>query len=254
MIAVNLLDLIRNPGTVVMSINRTAGLQLFQGELIVQRHKNVEISFKKVKYSCEHLKGSKTGQLYLTNFRVFFVNDKKNDMLQNLSMPFKLIKDFEIKQPVFGANHLEGKINAEEGGGWQGSAEFQIVFKAGGAIEVGQELVKLAKNPQMMYVAQPTMIYAGVPPPGPQFQPAPSYAPPPAGYHPVAPPMYAPPDYPQQPVAQGGQYPPQPQPQPNYGMDPKAQEAYGSGAGYLPPGYSNPAGNPPPYDSSKKDQ
>lgn len=175
-------------------------------------------------------------------------------------MPFTLIKDFEIKQPVFGANHLEGKILAEEGGGWQGSAEFEMSFKAGGAIEVGQELIKLAKNPRAMYIAQPTVIFGAAPPPvapypsAPGYAPppvapypsAPSYAPPPAGYNPVAPPMYTP-SYPPQPGI--NQYPPQPQ-----AMETKAQEAFASGSNYLPPGYSNPAGNPPPYDSSKKNQ
>lgn len=242
-----------------MSMNRSVGLQLGEGEIIVQRHKDVEISFKKSKYSCEHLKGTKHGHLYLTNYRMFFVNDKKNDMLQNFSMPFTLIKDFEIKQPVFGANHIEGKVLSEQGGGWQGSAEFEMTFKAGGAVEVGQELVKLAKNPRAMYIAQPTIVFSATPPhpsaPGYGYAPppvapyptAPSYGPPPAGYSPVAPPAYSSSYTPQNGV---NHYPPQPQPP----LDPKAQEAYASGSSYLPPGYGNPAGNPPPYDSSKKNQ
>ncbi|XP_039259645.1 WW domain-binding protein 2-like [Styela clava] len=235
-----------------MSINRSAGLQLFQGELTVQQHKDVELKFKKVKYSSEHLKGSKVGQLYLTNFRAFFVNSKTNDMLQNFSMPFKLIKDFEIKQPVFGANHLEGKIMAEEGGGWQGSAEFEMTFKAGGAIEVGESLIKMAKNPRMMYIAQPAPIIVTGVPQGMPIQPG--YAPPPMGYQPTAPPLYS--QYPTQPpYNQGPPIPPYPA-EPSYQpTDPKSQEAMASGSSYLPPGYSAPAQNPPSYyDTTKKDQ
>lgn len=253
-----------------MALNKSQGLQLFQGEITAQHHKDVEVTFKHVKYPCEHLKGSKTGQLYLTNFRVLFVNGKKNDMLQTFSMPFKLIKDFEIKQPMFGANYLEGKILAEDGGGWQGSAKFEIVFKAGGAIEVGQSLVKLAKNPQMMYISRQPMIFSPgatvltttpvaqngyypaqqlYAPPSNGYQP---YAPPPNGYQPTAPPAY------NMPSASNPGMPqpyPQPYPQPPYngmGNDAKAAEAMASSS--LPPGYTTAVAQPPPYDAGKKNQ
>lgn len=242
-----------------MSLNKSQGLQLFQGEITAQHHKDVEITFKHVKYPCEHLKGTKTGQLYLTNFRVFFVNGKSNDMLQTFSMPFKLIKDFEIKQPMFGANYLEGKILAEDGGGWQGSAKFEIVFKAGGAIEVGQSLVKMAKNPQMMYISHQPMIYS----PGATvltttpvaqngyYPPQQPYAaPPPNGYQPTAPPAY------NMPSASNPQMPqPYPQPYPQYNgtaNDAKAAEAMASSS--LPPGYTSAVAQPPPYDAGKKNQ
>lgn len=240
-----------------MSLNKSNGLQLHQGEITIQHESNVEIKFSHVKYSSEHMKGSKCGHLYLTNFRLVFVNDKKNDMMHTFSMPFKLIKDFDIKQPVFGANFLEGKISAEETGGWQGSAKIEITFKSGGAVEFGQKLIEMAKNPRMMYIAspQPPIIITPVPPvaqgyavagssnaycfpaqPTPypaQYQP---YPPPPQPYQSY--PQVAPPMYPQQP-----QNPAYPSP-----ADMKAQEAQASATGHnLPPAYDAAMQTPPPY-------
>ncbi|CAK8683497.1 unnamed protein product [Clavelina lepadiformis] len=148
-----------------MSLNKNVagGIALFQGEMILRESDGVEATFKKFTHSCEHLKGSKRGHVYLTNFRLIFISEKKSDMLRELSMPFKNIKDFEIKQPVFGANYLQGKVIAENQGGWEGSAVFEMVFKDGGAIEIGEKLVDLAtKPPKMMYPAPSVLVCPAV--------------------------------------------------------------------------------------------
>nr|XP_009857700.1 WW domain-binding protein 2-like [Ciona intestinalis] len=234
-----------------MSFNKHMGpgLALFQGEMILMDHENVEMVLKKFSHSCEHLKGQKIGHVYLTNFRLLFVSSKSNDMLRELSMPFKNIKDFEIKQPVFGANYLQGKLNAEPDGGWQGFGIFEMTFKSGGAIEVGQKLVKLATNPpQMMYPAPPVMVYPTASIPGYQVPgstnayafPAQASAPPPPMYQPQAG-AYQPPPYPQQ-----APYPPQ------SSQQAKAMEAQQS---TLPPQYTEQQQAPPKYDEAmKKDQ
>lgn len=36
--------------------------------------------------------------------------------MQSFMMPFYLMKDCEIKQPVFGANYIKGAVKAEAGG------------------------------------------------------------------------------------------------------------------------------------------
>lgn len=36
--------------------------------------------------------------------------------MQSFVMPFYLLKDCEIKQPVFGANYIKGTVKAEAGG------------------------------------------------------------------------------------------------------------------------------------------
>lgn len=40
--------------------------------------------------------------------------------MQSFMMPFYLMRDCEIKQPVFGANYIKGTVKAEAGGRWQG--------------------------------------------------------------------------------------------------------------------------------------
>nr|CAB3267674.1 WW domain-binding protein 2-like [Phallusia mammillata] len=202
-----------------MTLNQCTGTQLFlsPGEMIIRQEENVNVTFKKFTHSNEHMKGSKTGNVYLTNYRLIFKNSKSSDMMQELSMPFRQIKDFEIKQPVFGANFLQGKIVAEKNGGWEGSAFFEITFKSGGAIDIGQQLVKLAtKPPQPMYQVQtttvvyPTASVPGAPVAGSSnayyFPAQNGGAAPPHMYPPTAPPMYPqqapgpanPPAYPQQ--------------------------------------------------------
>lgn len=41
---------------------------------------------------------------------------KGKDPMQSFMMPFYLMKDCEIKQPVFGANYIKGSVKAEAGG------------------------------------------------------------------------------------------------------------------------------------------
>lgn len=228
-----------------MSLNKHIGpgLALYQGELVLKDNGGVEATFKKFSHSSEHLKGTKHGHVYLTNFRLLFVNNSKNDMLHELSMPFPKIKDFEIKQPMFGANYLQGRILAEPDGGWMGSATFEMVFKNGGAIEIGQKLVELATNPsQSMYTAPATTIIVN---PANTVQ---GYAMPGAENAycfpaPTAPPVYA--------------GPPQPPMYPNYPAqsptapitgDAKAAEAEQNS---LPPQYSAYSA-PPKYDDIEK--
>lgn len=217
-----------------MSLNKNSGVgvALYQGELIHQDKKNVEVNLKKASHSCEHLKGTKHGHAYLTNFRLIFMCTSKNDMLRELSMPFKQIKDFEIKQPVFGANFLTGKLLAEPDGGWEGSVIFEMYFKDGGAITIGQKLVQLATNPQPQLSALSMHIYNGVPHPAyaaPQPQPY-AYG----GGYPTTQPAYVPQQGVPMPGSSNSYYfaapAQQPPPPPAYVAGPPA-----------PPGYTPPA-------------
>lgn len=47
--------------------------------------------------------------------QVIFLS-KGKDAMQSFMMPFYLMKDCEIKQPVFGANYIKGMVKAEAGG------------------------------------------------------------------------------------------------------------------------------------------
>ena len=52
-------------------------------------------------------------------------------MLREISMPFKQIKDFEIKQPMLGANYLYGRLIAEPNGiSFQFLALLNIVYNS----------------------------------------------------------------------------------------------------------------------------
>lgn len=54
----------------------------------------------------------------------------------------------EIEQPVFGANYIKGKVRAQPNGNYVGEVKFKLYFKAGGAIEYGQALLRAAKTAQ----------------------------------------------------------------------------------------------------------
>lgn len=71
---------------------------------------------------------------------------KGKDAMQSFMMPFYLMKDCEIKQPVFGANYIKGTVKAEAGGGWEGAASYKLTFTAGGAIEFGQRMLQVASQ------------------------------------------------------------------------------------------------------------
>jgi len=237
-----------------MSINKSPGpgTAFWDGEMVLQNCDNVQVIFKKNTHSNEHLKGTKVGKALLTNYRLVFNCTGRNDMMRELSMPFKQIKDFEIKQPVFGANHLYGKLVAEPNGGWEGSVIFEMSFKNGGAIQVGQKLVELATKPlQPMYVAstihfsqQPPQQHPynnaynnhQPPPPPPQYAAAGQYGGPPP------PPAYQMP----QPEQYGGQQPPSYAGGHQQQAPPSAPSAPGS---QLPPGY-DPYQQPPAYNNN----
>lgn len=112
--------------------------------------------------------------------------------MQSFMMPFYLMKDCEIKQPVFGANFIKGTVKAEAGGGWEGSASYKLTFTAGGAIEFGQRMLQVASqasrgevpNGAYGYPYMPSGAYVFPPPVANGMYPCPPgypYPPPPPG-------------------------------------------------------------------------
>ncbi|EFB25628.1 hypothetical protein PANDA_008583, partial [Ailuropoda melanoleuca] len=112
---------------------------------ILMSYDHVELTFNDMKNVPEAFKGTKKGTVYLTPYRVIFLS-KGKDAMQSFMMPFYLMKDCEIKQPVFGANYIKGTVKAEAGGGWEGSASYKLTFMAGGAIEFGQRMLQVASQ------------------------------------------------------------------------------------------------------------
>nr|KAF6417628.1 WW domain binding protein 2 [Molossus molossus] len=125
-----------------MALNKNhseaGGVIVNNTESILMTYDHVELTFNDMKNVPEAFKGTKKGSVYLTPYRVIFLS-KGRDAMQSFMMPFYLMKDCEIKQPVFGANYIKGTVKAEAGGGWEGSAAYKLTFTAGGAIEFGQQ-------------------------------------------------------------------------------------------------------------------
>uniref|UniRef100_H3CZT8 WBP2 N-terminal like n=1 Tax=Tetraodon nigroviridis TaxID=99883 RepID=H3CZT8_TETNG len=202
-----------------MAFNRNhsqnGGVLINNGESVLRECKNVELSFSDVTCKSDLLKGSKKGTIFLTPYRLVFVNSNTKDCLGSAMFPYYLMKGCSIEQPVFAANYIKGTLSAEPGGGWEGKADFKMSFLNGGAIEVGEHLFKLATNGSYAPAQNGAFSY-GYPSPSMMT----SYGPPPA-----APPSYG---YPGQ---QNGffQGPPPPLP---------------AAAGTM--GYHNPAAPPDP--------
>ncbi|XP_067088783.1 postacrosomal sheath WW domain-binding protein [Osmerus mordax] len=262
-----------------MALNRNhsqnGGVLINNGESVLRECKNVDLSFSDVTGKNDVLKGTKKGTVYLTPYRLVFVSSNAKDSLGSVMFPYYLMKGCSIEQPVFAANYIRGTVSAETGGGWEGQATFKMSFTSGGAIELGQELFKLATNASRAPPAQNGGASYGYPSPGMMNGYGPAavpnsypFAPPPQqnGFYqgPPAPPVNM--GYPY-PTAAAGMYPsapaymapppPYPGPPQNWAAPPtapppgnaKAAEAAGS-AYYNPSNPHNvymPMEQPPPY-------
>ncbi|XP_040386374.1 WW domain-binding protein 2 isoform X1 [Cygnus olor] len=194
-----------------MALNRNhsegGGVIINNSESVLMTYDHVEITFSDIEPMPDAFKGTKKGSVFLTPYRVIFVS-KGKDAMQSFGMAFYLLKDCEIKQPVFGANYIKGTVKAEAGGGWEGSATFKMTFSAGGAIEFGQRMLQVASqasrgevpNGAYGYSYMPNGSYAFAPPAAnggyPYPAPPPEFYPPPAvgggdmGYMQLPPPPY----------------------------------------------------------------
>ncbi|MBN3306314.1 WBP2 protein, partial [Amia calva] len=167
---------------------------------ILMTYDNVELSFTDAETLPEAFRKSKKGSVYMTPFRVIFLT-KGKDSMTSFMMPFYLMKGCEVKQPVLGANYIKGTVTAEAGGGWEGVANFKLVFNSGGAIEFGQYMLQVASqasrgqpvigaygcpymaNGAFAYQPPPANGMYGGPPPGYTYPPPPA----PAGFYPGPP-------------------------------------------------------------------
>ncbi|XP_074083163.1 postacrosomal sheath WW domain-binding protein isoform X2 [Macrotis lagotis] len=110
-------------------------------------YENVDLTFSNVSDTTNLFKGSRKGKVYLTQHRVIFIVSKlPKDSFRSFMMPFNLMKDYSVKQPTFGANFLKGTISAASNGGWEGKADFKLIFRNGGAIEFSRLMMQCASN------------------------------------------------------------------------------------------------------------
>ncbi|XP_028727119.1 postacrosomal sheath WW domain-binding protein [Peromyscus leucopus] len=214
------------------------------GESVLKKSPDVDFSFPQSPPGSNFFSGTKRGVLFLTSYRVIFVTSRSlNDPMLSFMMPFHLMSNCTVEQPILGANYIKGTIQAAPDGGWEGSATFKMIFRKGGAIDFAQLMAKAAyaaaqgfplivpsfwMHPLGIFVIagqrsmcgpQTCQVAYGVPPTG--------YGAPPPSYN-VVPPGYG---------ARG------------YGAPPPVYGATPMGYGVLPPGYEAPtmdSGVPPP--------
>lgn len=160
----------------VNSAHAQGGVLIYAGERILIYYDGIEMAFEGPS-DVVPLKGKKKGRCYLTTHRVIFNSKDGKDSLQSFSFPFLLMKEVELKQPVFGANYIKGCIKAEPQATWSGEAKFSIYFTHGGAIEFGQAMLTAARLASRNRPENPP----------------PYYAAPNSGYYPAPPPAYEPP-------------------------------------------------------------
>ena len=128
-----------------MSVNRYKGSSFnAAGEFNIVSQKGVTLNFKNSSHSNENFKKSgHKGIVHLTNRKFIFVSKDYFDF----STPFSMLSDFDIKQPIFGANKLTGRTRGEPGEcGFLGTVDWEMVFNEGGAIEFGQLMQEFFNN------------------------------------------------------------------------------------------------------------
>uniref|UniRef100_A0A2K5IMM9 Uncharacterized protein n=1 Tax=Colobus angolensis palliatus TaxID=336983 RepID=A0A2K5IMM9_COLAP len=174
-------------------------------------------------------------------------------------MPFDLMTNLTVEQPVFAANFIKGTIQAAPYGGWEGQATFKLVFRNGGAIEFAQLMVKAASSalweaeagglPEFRSLSPAQATWRNpISTENAKVNPAWSfiaYGVPPAGYGPHLPDTGAPPaGYGAQPAGNEGPPVGHRASPAGYGAPPRGYEAPPAGNEGLPAGYrASPAGS-----------
>jgi len=261
-----------------MSINTAhaqGGCLIYAGENILIYYDGIEMTFEGPK-ECVPMKGTKKGRLYLTTHRVIFNSKSACDSMQSFSLPFLLMREVELKQPIFGSNYIKGRVLAEPQANWQGEAEFKMHFTHGGAIEFGKAMLTAAQmasrnrpaNPPPYGPPPPMNSYPPAPPPAYQMPANSHYAWVPYQTFPNAPPAQsvymheAPPPYPG--VNPAPAYPQGPtmnshdakaaEAAASAYYDPAAPQAMYAPQASAPPAYGFTAGPPPCYSEAEKKQ
>ncbi|EDV27843.1 WW domain-binding protein 2 [Trichoplax sp. H2] len=133
-----------------MAINKTYAdgqLKLLVGETILLNYKGVELTLDGTHLPKE-FHGNHKGVGYLSNYRIIFATSmKSNDHLRSIAMPFNCLRNVELKQPIFGSNHLRGTcIPDQEETAFRDSLDFKMYFTSGGAIEFGTMYTRMVRG------------------------------------------------------------------------------------------------------------
>ncbi|KAM5223960.1 postacrosomal sheath WW domain-binding protein-like [Hipposideros larvatus] len=121
------------------------GAVISYGESVLKQCQDVKLSFPQQPEGSNFFSGTKRGTLFLTSHRIIFVTSHSvSDPMFSFMMPFDLMSNCTIEQPVFAPIYIKGTIQAAPDGGWKGQATFKLAFRKGGAIKFRQLMMKAA--------------------------------------------------------------------------------------------------------------
>ncbi|XP_066108687.1 postacrosomal sheath WW domain-binding protein [Saccopteryx bilineata] len=121
------------------------GVVIPYGESVLKQCPDVDLSFLQQPEGSNLFSGTKRGMLFLTSYRVIFVTSHSiSDPMLSFMMPFDLMRNCTVEQPVFAPNYIKGTIQADPDGGWEGQATFKLAFRRGGAIVFFELMMKAA--------------------------------------------------------------------------------------------------------------
>uniref|UniRef100_A0A8C6G243 WBP2 N-terminal like n=1 Tax=Moschus moschiferus TaxID=68415 RepID=A0A8C6G243_MOSMO len=93
------------------------GALIPSGESVLKQCEDVDLCFLQKPAESSLFNGTKKGTLFLTSYRVVFVTSHLvNDPMLSFMMPFGLMGDCTIEQPIFAPNYIKGTIQAAPGG------------------------------------------------------------------------------------------------------------------------------------------
>ncbi|XP_016065780.1 PREDICTED: postacrosomal sheath WW domain-binding protein [Miniopterus natalensis] len=143
--------------------NRRAAL-IPQGESVLNQCHDVNLSFLQQPRGSNLFSGTKNGTLFLTSYRVIFVTSRSvNDPMCSFMMPFDLMSNCTVEQPVFAPNYIKGTVEAAPDGGWEGQATFKLAFRKGGAIQFFQLMMRASSAAAQGVPLQSVNYWFGVP-------------------------------------------------------------------------------------------
>uniref|UniRef100_A0A8C8XPX2 GRAM domain-containing protein n=1 Tax=Panthera leo TaxID=9689 RepID=A0A8C8XPX2_PANLE len=145
---------------------------------------DVDLSFPQQPERSSLFSGTKRGTLFLTSYRVIFVTSHLvSDPMFSFMMPFDLMSNCTVEQPVFAANYIKGTIQAAPDGELTDFFSFSAYpFVVYGSPQAGYGPPQAGYGPPHAGYGPPQ---AGYGPPQVEYGHLPwGYGPPPAGYGP----------------------------------------------------------------------
>ena len=103
---------------------------LADNEGLISTHSDVYFQIHNSSHSNEIFKAIKhQGTLQLTSRRMIWQNSDKHHKLRDFSVTFGSIQKFQLQQPLFGANYIQGEATGEPGiFGFQGKISWYLTF------------------------------------------------------------------------------------------------------------------------------